>query len=358
MKKLFVLIVSVLMSVSAFAQNAKSTGLTDSDVRNFAKNYNALNAEMERTFGDSENPSYVTSKVEYAKAEKILAKYGFSGSNTVEKFAMMTRCIGLVNIEKSGALEMYKSMGMNPFASQMQYINQVDYEVVERNWNAIAKAIDFEGIYEEAENESAADRKRLEEEEAEYQAGINEMMSSIMGMMGSGNFAPNKTDSKALKSTFDSEVKLFKEYLNKFDASSKKDIGFIYKKYDKANASKYKLESKNSMAKYMTSETGYTFCSYSPKFEGTQAEVYFQMNTVGTAVYYTMDKDDASDYVESTKAKVDTWDIYTCGRGREIVYYLTDGRIVHVWMDGTDICKAVLETDSIKLEGVYTYSPF
>ena len=112
------------------------------------------------------------------------------------------------------------------------------------------------------------------------------------------------------------------------------------------------------MNNYMTSETGYTFMSYSNKLEGTSAEVYFKMNTIGTAVYYTMDKDEASDYVESTKTNVDKWDIYSCGSGREIVYYLTDGRTVHVWMDANDESKAVLETDTIKLEGQYSYSPF
>ncbi len=134
---------SVLIAVTVFAQNAKSTGLTDNDVKNFASNFNKINTEMEKAFGDLEDLGYLESKAEYAKAEKILAKYGFTGSNAVEKFVMMERCIGLVNIEKSGAMEMYRTMGMNnPFASQMQYINQADYEVVERNWDVIAKAID------------------------------------------------------------------------------------------------------------------------------------------------------------------------------------------------------------------------
>lgn len=347
MKKLALLVLAAFMTVSLFAQNAKSTGLTDKDVQNFAKYLNSISDDMENAFGDMEDPSYLSTKADYSKAQKILSKYGFTGTNVVEKYAMLGRCIGVLSVEKSGAMDMFKAMGLDPMASQMVYINQKDYDVVERNWDAIAKALDYEGMLEEEEPE-----------QDDYQVQMDDMMSVLMGMFGSGNSAtPQRTGNKANKATFDSEVKVFKEYLNKFDASSKKDIGFIYKKYDKANASKYKLESKNG-SNYMADETGYNFQSFSSKLEGTQAEVYFQMNTVGAAVYYTMDKDDASDYIESTKTKVDKWDIYSCGNGREIVYYLTDGRVVHVWMQGNDEGKAILETDSIKLEGVYSYSPF
>lgn len=349
MKKFILLILTVFMTVSLFAQDAKSTGLTDKEVQNFAKYLNSISEDMENAFGYDENPDYLSEKADYLKAQKILAKYGFTGSNVVEKYAMLGRCIGVLSIEKSGAMELFKAMGMNPMAAQMAYISQKDYDVVERNWDAIAKALDYEGMMEETEQE---------DDDYEYQSQMDDFMSSLMGMLSSSSSAaPKKTDNKAIRATFDSEVKAYRDYLNKFDASSKKDIGFIYKKYDKANASKYKLESKNG-SNYMADETGYTFKSFSPKLEGTQAEVYFKMNTVGAAVYYTMDKDDASEYIESTKTEVDKWDIYSCGSGREIVYYLTDGRIVHVWMEGNDNGKAILETDSIKLEGVYSYSPF
>ncbi|MCQ2572865.1 MAG: hypothetical protein MJ182_03120 [Treponema sp.] len=152
MKKFALLILTVFMTVSLFAQNAKSTGLTDKDVQNFAKHFNSINEDMEKAFGDdAQDASYLAVKADYLKAEKILAKYGFSGTNTVEKYAMIVRCVAVLTVEKSGALEMYKAMGMegmDPMAAQRPYINQKDYEVVEKNWAAIAKAIDFESLME------------------------------------------------------------------------------------------------------------------------------------------------------------------------------------------------------------------
>lgn len=149
MKKIALLILTVFMTVSLFAQNAKSTGLTDKDVQNFAKHFNSINEDMENALGDIEDANYLTVKAEYLKAEKILVKYGFTGANAVEKYAMIARCVAVLSVEKSGVLEMYKAMGMegmDPMAAQRPYINQKDYEVVEKNWAAIAKAIDFEGM--------------------------------------------------------------------------------------------------------------------------------------------------------------------------------------------------------------------
>ena len=65
------------MTAFLFAQNAASTGLTDKDIQNFAKNYNAISNELEKAFGDAEDTSFVHKKSEYLKAEKILNKYGF-----------------------------------------------------------------------------------------------------------------------------------------------------------------------------------------------------------------------------------------------------------------------------------------
>ncbi|MBQ0050775.1 MAG: hypothetical protein KBT11_01780 [Treponema sp.] len=149
MKKIILLVLTVFMTAALYAQNAKSTGLTDKDVQNFAKHFNSISADMEKAFGDgAENQGYISKKADYLKAEKILAKYGFTGTDAVEKYAMLGRCVGVLTVEKSGAMEMYKAMGMagmDPMAAQRPYINQKDYEVVERNWAAVAKAIAYEG---------------------------------------------------------------------------------------------------------------------------------------------------------------------------------------------------------------------
>ena len=42
MKKIFLALISLIMAFSLYAQNVKSVGLSDSDVKNWAKNLNPI----------------------------------------------------------------------------------------------------------------------------------------------------------------------------------------------------------------------------------------------------------------------------------------------------------------------------
>ena len=48
MKKIIILCLMAVIATTAFAQNAPSAGLTDSDVTSFSKNFGTIKAELEK----------------------------------------------------------------------------------------------------------------------------------------------------------------------------------------------------------------------------------------------------------------------------------------------------------------------
>ena len=123
MKKIIVLFSILVLVSSAFAQNPKSTGLTDSDVKSWAKNLKSIEREFDDA-GISRDDVKSASKQEKAKAETILQKYGISAPNRIEKLAMINQCATLVMAENGfagagidpNAMAMLKTMGVDPFA--------------------------------------------------------------------------------------------------------------------------------------------------------------------------------------------------------------------------------------------------
>ena len=148
MKKIIVLFSILVLVSSAFAQNPKSTGLTDSDVKSWAKNLKSIEREFDDA-GISRDDVKSASKQEKAKAETILQKYGISAPNRVEKLAMINQCATLVMAENGfagagidpNAMAMLKTMGVDPFAELKANINQKDYKVVQANSKAVINAM-------------------------------------------------------------------------------------------------------------------------------------------------------------------------------------------------------------------------
>ena len=148
MKKLIVLLTILVMVSSAFAQNPKSSGLTDNDVKNWAKNLKSIEREFDDA-GISRDDVKSASKQEKAKAESILQKYGISAPNRIEKLAMINQCATLVMAESGvtgagidpNAMAMLKTMGVDPFAELKANINQKDYKVVQANSKAVINAM-------------------------------------------------------------------------------------------------------------------------------------------------------------------------------------------------------------------------
>ena len=105
MKKLLILATTCAMASAAFAQNAKSAGITDTDVKSWAKNYKQIQNEFSDAgisldeAGFSRDNIATTSKQDKAKAETILQKYGIAAPNRLNKLAMINLCASLVIAE-------------------------------------------------------------------------------------------------------------------------------------------------------------------------------------------------------------------------------------------------------------------
>ncbi len=149
MKKILAIGATLLMVLGVFAQSAKSTGLTDNDVKNFAKNYAAIEKGLDK-IGALEDSSDIGSIKELAEAEALLEKNGISGPNRCKKVGMIGVCVALaVGEEEMGGMDaeslaLLKQYGMeDPFAQLRAMSNEDDYKVVKRNFNALKKAMDF-----------------------------------------------------------------------------------------------------------------------------------------------------------------------------------------------------------------------
>ena len=148
MKKILIAFLAFAFAATAFAQNPKSTGLTDSDVKSWAKNLKSIEREFDDA-GISRDDVKSASKQEKAKAETILQKYGISAPNRIEKLAMINQCATLVMAENGvagagidpNAMAMLKTMDVDPFAELKANINQKDYKVVQANSKAVINAM-------------------------------------------------------------------------------------------------------------------------------------------------------------------------------------------------------------------------
>lgn len=132
MKKLVSILFSLLFVAMAFAQEVKSTGITDQDVKNYAKNFKTITKELDKLKDD-----------DFSKIDVILEKNGISGPNRFQKFDMLMKCteVAVYDYQISSNPETAKllqSMGMDPLAETRKLINQKDFDVVNANVELLA----------------------------------------------------------------------------------------------------------------------------------------------------------------------------------------------------------------------------
>ena len=144
MKKFFTFCLLAVFSAVLFAQNAKSVGVTDSDVKNWAKNLPTIVKEFDK-IGIDPADSYLEAIDEKEKVENVLQKNGISGPDRIAKFETIVRSAAILKIEAEldeDSKEMMKLMNMDPTAELKKNINQKDYDVVAANSKAVLKAMD------------------------------------------------------------------------------------------------------------------------------------------------------------------------------------------------------------------------
>ena len=144
MKKFFTFCLLAVFSAVLFAQNAKAVGVTDSDVKNWAKNLPTIVKEFDK-IGVDPADSYLEAIAEKEKVENVLQKNGISGPDRIAKFETIVRSAAILKIEAEldeDSKEMMKLMNMDPTAELKKNINQKDYDVVAANSKAVIKAMD------------------------------------------------------------------------------------------------------------------------------------------------------------------------------------------------------------------------
>lgn len=150
MKKFISIIAAVFICACVFAQNAKSTGLTDSDVQSFCKNYNKIYTELEKVgVVVTDTESLVLSASAQVTVNKVLNKYGVSGNNAYDKVVAIAYGYAVGKYDETLAADpqtaaLMKSFGMDPMAQIRSMVAESDQKVVDKNMAALTKVFDEE----------------------------------------------------------------------------------------------------------------------------------------------------------------------------------------------------------------------
>lgn len=300
-----------------YAQNAGSTGLTDSDVKNWAKNYESIQKEFKKIGVDADDAASISAKKK-SQVDAILQKNGISGSNCIEKLAMIQQCATLLMAEEEldeQSRTLMKSMGIDPLAQLKANVSAKDYVIVAANSKAVLETM---GEIDAAESSRSASDSEMENP---YLANA----MSISTNMTKAAVQP-KIDEMNEAATV---VKTFYESLQK----SRGDCGFIYKTEDASGASEY--EKRNITASAL--EIGNSDISGTADFKKKTIVLKFSWTEASFDAK-------ASDYIKKTpvekvlKFGIKSAELYKAGDREkygdmrtEYVLTTKEGPIIHLW---------------------------
>lgn len=228
-KKMIAVLLCLSMGMVLFAE-PKSTGLTDSDVKNWAKNLNSIAGELSKMdVWDGETIN--ASAKQKNDVVKVLQKYGISGANCIDKFGMISKSAVVVIAESeidAQSAALLKSMGMDPFAELKKDVNSKDYAVVKANSKAVVKAwenLDISSFTAEVEEEADASLD-------EYYAELSKQSGNMLQAIAQPSIDEYNKKSASIKNAFENLCK------------AKGNDGYLYKSSD--NSKNYKKASPDS----------------------------------------------------------------------------------------------------------------
>ena len=395
MKKLLLAFTALSLTTTAFAQNAKSAGITDADVKNWAKNLK----QIDREFSDadiSRDDIAGASKQDKAKAEAILQKHGIAAPNRVNKLAMINQCATLVMAE-SGAvagmdantMAMLKQMGVDPFAELKQNTNQKDCKVVKANEKAVIAAMN--GMDDSAGNATAANTTASAAQAGNSQAGATPAASaagsssgvpkdyaeSVVAQMRASDPSMTDEDAELMAQTMrkqptyamqqaqwesqqhavageaqksaqdaDAEYKQIEETAVKFRnaveefSKSKGDCGLIYKKMDKAGAAKYVKKTPKEWESLMIRVDSDVLAFINVK-DRKKVELTFDWEepkiakTAIGATGYAASNVETTETSKSIPITITNIELYEASdkncTAREYVISTKEGKVIHLW---------------------------
>ena len=234
LKRFAIFLMCFSLTAILFAEPA-STGITDSDVKNWAKNLNSIASELNK-LGVWNGDSINATANQKAKVDAVLNKYGISGSNCIEKFGMITGCAVVVisasELDAQSAA-ILKAMGMDPIAELKKNINSKDYAVVEANSKAVIKAynnLDTSSFDDASASAGADDDYSYGDQDlADFYSRLGKSIENVASQSSNLDMKEANEEGKYVKSMYEAISK----------ASG--DFGLLYK--SSKQASKYKKTS-------------------------------------------------------------------------------------------------------------------
>lgn len=147
MKKFLFAFVALFAAALLFGQ-AKSTGLTDSDVQAFCKNFKKIDSDFKRFDVEMSDAQALAYSLDADEAvAKVLNKNGISGANAVEKVRAIAYGYVIARFDEEMAADpeaakMLKSMGQDPLAEVRGKVSAADQKVAARHMKELQKVFD------------------------------------------------------------------------------------------------------------------------------------------------------------------------------------------------------------------------
>ncbi len=145
MKKILFVCLALFMAAAAFSQSAKATGLTDSDVTSFCKNFKKLESDFKKLGLDLEDREGVVAAVQAdKKVIEVLNKNGITGGNAVDKlkalgYGYAVECYDDTLAKDPETAAMVKNLGIDPIAEARKLVADADKNVVKRHLKELKK---------------------------------------------------------------------------------------------------------------------------------------------------------------------------------------------------------------------------
>lgn len=321
MKKIISLLLILFAMNMLFAEPA-SVGLTDSDVSNFARNFNSIQKELNSASSDEDIIA-------------ILNKNGISGKNNVEKYQTIILGTTIVNVEAnmdSDTIAMYKKLGVDPLQSYTSQINSNDLSVIRKYSKQLVSSVygmeiedddAFEKINSKKKNNQSlingAEREKLlrQQQEAYKQQELEQEML---------NESKKKKPFEGSKYLSNVEKKIK-------DSKKTSDCGFLYKKYDSKNASYYKKKT-GKVPSFSAHKAWYTTSSK------TEQEALFSISSSEITLKYINDNGEEID--KNIKLTLTSSELYVAkktgkekfydkGVGGEIILKTKEAGTIRIW---------------------------
>lgn len=340
MKKIFLALISLIMAFSMYAQNSKPVGLSDSDVKNWAKNCVSIQKEFEK-IGIDTNDSFTVAVSEKQKAESILQKYGISNPNSIEKYSIILQSTVILKAESEldeQSKAMMKLMKVDPLGDLKKNINSKDYNVVASNSKAVLKAVDeldANSFESEASTASAGTNDDLsygDDGLADFYSRLGKSIDNIASQSSNLDMKEANEEGKYVKSMYEAISKASGDsgLLYKASKQASKYKKTSYKKGTKVKIDyNWDTEDKNQ-SKYMlifdldkkTAEFNFDWkaakVDYSDFLNGYSVESTTKTlkYTITSVEYYYLTEDIGRSY----------------GEGMEYVIKTKEGLVLHAWI--------------------------